>query len=395
MKTKAHGARTDRRGLMGLFAAAGVLVIVMATGCTAASDETEQPASSAPRTSSSPPPEDGRVELGGGPSRSDADAFNAAMEAAAARAATVTPSTYGEGAATAAPPPFQTTAKITCNPIVNGTNTVIVNGRSRKFDVKLPANRTAKAAILFEWHGFLQSSADFMNTIVYDPPAGQWKPFDPNAFNIPLITIAPQDGNLIPIWGLDWDIVSGERDFPFFEAMLTCVEAQLNVDTRRVYSFGFSAGAVFTNLLAAAYPKLFAATISESGVWFNDRAEWSEIIIPGTGTLFMKWKWPALNPADHGAVMITHGGRNDFATVISLENANKKALPFLFGAGRDVTECTHEFGHTLEPDITQAMYYQFMWDNQLGAPRRTTLSAALPTPAKPLFNSRCMYHRAP
>jgi predicted esterase len=307
----------------------------------------------------------------------------------------VTPSTYGDDATTAAPPAFKTTANITCHPIADGTSSVTVNGRTRKFEVKLPADRTSKAAILFEWHGFMQNAAEFMNTIVYDPPAGQWKPFDPNAFDIPLITIAPLDQNLIPIWGLDWDIVSGEKDFPFFEAMLTCIEEQFNVDTRRVYSFGFSAGAVFTNLLAAAYPKLWAATIAESGMWYNDRSQWSNIIVPGTGTVFMKWKWPALDPGDGGAVLLTHGGPNDFATVADLEGANIKAVPFLTAAGRDVTECTHEFGHTLEPDLTQAMLYQFMWDHELGGARPAALTAGMPTPEKPLFNTRCKLHRAP
>jgi len=303
----------------------------------------------------------------------------------------VKPSDYGLGGSPAnPPPPFVTTHSVTCNPIVDGTNTVIVNGKTRRFEVRLPADRTSKAAILFQWHGFLQDSATFMNTIVYDPPAGAWKPFDPDAFNIPLITIAPRDENLIPVWGLDWDIVSGQRDFPFFEAMLACVEAQFNVDTTRVYSFGFSAGAVFTNLLAAAYPHLFAATISESGVWFNDQAEWSEIIVPLIGTTFMKWKWPPLDPTHGGAVLMTHGGPNDFATVISLESSARKALDFLYASGRDVTECTHPFGHTLAPDLAQNMYYQFLWAHQLGT-RPMTLGAGLPTAQHPVFDTRCNF----
>ena len=303
----------------------------------------------------------------------------------------VTPSGYGAGATPAnPPPPFQTSATIACKPIVNGTNSVVVNGKTRKFEVRLPANLSTKAAILFQWHGFLQPSADFMNTIVYDPGASAWKPFDPNAFNIPLISIAPVDVNLIPVWGLDWDIVSGAKDFPFFEAMLTCVEQQLAVDTTRVYSFGFSAGAVFTNLLAAAYPHLFAATISESGVWFNDKAEWSEIIVPLIGTTFMKWQWPAIAAADGGAVLMTHGGGNDFATVISLESSARKALDYLYAGGRDVTECTHQFGHTLEPDLTQKMYYQYLWAHQLGT-RPMTLAPGLPTAQNPVFDTRCNF----
>lgn len=317
--------------------------------------------------------------------------WNDALNLFGEGAQTVTPSDYGEGGTPQnPPPPFQTTATVTCKPIVNGTNSVIVNGRTRKFEVNLPANLSSKAAILFVWHGFLQSSTDFANTVVYDPQAGAWKRFDPNAFNIPLITITPVDGNLIPVWGLDWDIVSGEKDFPYFEAMLTCVEQQFSVDTTRVYSFGFSAGAVFTNLLAAAYPHLFAATISESGTWFNDKAEWSEITVPLIGTTFMKWKWPALDPTDGGAVLMTHGGGNDFATVISLENSNEKALNFLYANGRDVTECTHLFGHTLAPDLTQAMYYSFMWQHQLGT-RPLTLAGGMPTAQNPVFDTRCNF----
>jgi predicted esterase len=332
------------------------------------------------------------TSAGGGSTDDDVEDWHDAMNDAAIGATTFTPSDYGKGATPAnPPPPFLTTASVTCKPIVSGANTVVVNGRSRTFDVRLPANQSSKAAVLFVWHGFLQSSADFMNTVVYDAPAGAWKPFDPNAFNIPLITIAPRDVNLIPVWGLDWDIVSGAKDFPFFEAMLTCVEAQFSVDTSRVYSFGFSAGAVFTNLLAAGYPHLFAATISESGVWFNDKAEWSEIIVPLIGTTFMKWKWPALTPADGGAVLMTHGGPNDFATVISLENSARKALDYLYANGRDVTECTHQFGHTLAPDLAQRMYYQFMWEHQLGGPRPATLAAGMPTPEHPVFDTRCNY----
>jgi predicted esterase len=391
MKAQAHeaGSISGRTGVVGILAAASALLVVMATGCAADGDGSSHPTSAHP--------ESAQVDQGGTPAPSaaqdDAVKLNAALEQAAVESTTVTPSTYGAGASSSAPPPFKTTANIKCNPIVNGTNSVTVNGKTRKFEVQLPQNRTTNAAILFEWHGFMNDSAQFMNSIVYDPPAGQWKPFDNNAFNIPLITIAPQDENLIPIWGLDWDIVSGEKDFPFFEAMLTCVEDQFKVDTRRVYSFGFSAGAVFTDLLAAAYPKLFAATISESGVWFNDRNEWNEIIVPFTGTLFMKWKWPALDPADRGAVLLTHGGPNDFATVISLENANNKAVPWLVEkGGRDVTECTHEFGHTLEPDLTQAMIYQFMWDHELGGPRKLALTSSMPTADKPLYNTRCYFY---
>ena len=278
---------------------------------------------------------------------------------------------------------------VVCHPVANGTSTVTVNGITRAFSVQMPAD-TSRMALLFQWHGWMQAPTDFANTIVYDVPSGQWVPFDPNAFPMPLMIVTPYDMKLIPPWGLDWDIVSGAADFPFFEATLGCIKQQFNIDDTRIYSFGFSAGAVFTNLLSAKYPHLFAATISESGAWFNDSAEWSDVLVP-----IMPWQWPAFDPADRGNVLLTHGGPNDFATVISLESANQKALPFLYGGGRTVMECAHTFGHTLDPDLTQGMYYDYMWRNQLGQPPLTGMIPGFPTPENPVGATACTFHPSP
>lgn len=285
------------------------------------------------------------------------------------------------GADKPAPPAYE------CMPIKNGTSSVKINGNVRNFDVRLP-NDTSRMALLFQWHGWMQMPGQFANEIVYDPPAGKWLPFDPNAFPMPLMIVTPWDQKLIPPFGLDWDIVTGAADFPYFEAMVQCINSQFQIDQKRIYSFGFSAGAVFTNLLDAKYPHLFAATISESGAWFNDQTQWSDVSIP-----IMQWKWPALNPADGGNTLITHGGENDFATVISLENTSRKALPFLRAGGRTVVDCSHTFGHTLAPDLTQGMIYQFMWERQQGAPP-AGFPSSFPTPERPIFSTACTFHPA-
>ncbi len=278
---------------------------------------------------------------------------------------------------------------VVCNPIVAGASTVTVNGAVRTFSVQLPAN-TSQMALLFVWHGWMQQPGEFANKIVYDVPSGQWVPFDANAFPMPLLIVTPHDTKLIPPVGLDWDIANGALDFPFFEAMLQCVEEQFDIDQNRIYSFGFSAGAVFTNLLSAKYPDLFAATISESGAWFNDQAEWSDVSVP-----IMTWKWPAFDAADRGNVLLTHGGPNDFATVISLESANSKALPYLHDSGRTVMECAHTFGHTLDPDLTQSMYYDYLWAHSLGGPPLVGMLPSFPTAGNPVGATTCTFHPYP
>jgi predicted esterase len=283
-----------------------------------------------------------------------------------------------------APPPEP--EPVVCNPIRDGLATVAVNGDLRLFSVQMPAD-TSRMAILFLWHGFLEWPDTFRNEIVFDVPSGRWVAFDPNAFPMPLMIVTPWDTKMIPPWGLDWDIVSGAVDLPFFDAMLQCIREQYAIDDSRIYSFGFSAGAVFSNLLASIYPDLFAATISESGAWFNDPAQWADVLVP-----IIEWQWPALNPADRGSVLLTHGGPNDFATVISLESANQKALPFLRDHGRTVLECAHGFGHTRAPDLTQRMYYDYMWAHQRGGPPTGGLPPGFPTPERPIGSTGCVLH---
>ncbi|HVU04543.1 MAG TPA: PHB depolymerase family esterase [Polyangiaceae bacterium] len=306
-------------------------------------------------------------------------------------ASTSSGGTVGAGSGGAASPGSggMPAANVTCNPIGNGTTTLVANGVTRTFSVQMPAD-TSKMALLFLWHGWMQVPSDFANTIVYDVPKGKWVPFDPNAFPMPLMIVTPTDTKLIPPLGLDWDIVSGEKDFPFFEGMLNCIEQQYSIDTTRIYSFGFSAGAVFTDLLSAKYPHLFAATISESGAWFNDQSEWSDVSIP-----IIQWNWPAFDPADRGNVLLTHGGSGDYATVISLESTNTKALPYLHSNGRTVVECAHTFGHTLDPDLTQGMYYDYMWAHQLGGSPLAGPVPSFPTQAHPVGATSCTFHPYP
>jgi hypothetical protein len=308
----------------------------------------------------------------------------------------------GGAAFVAQPPDFQASPNISvsCDPIGGGQASLTVNGRHRTFEVALP-NDTSDMALMFEWHGWNQAASAFANTIVYDVPSGNWVAFDPNAFYKPLMIVAPDDLGLFVIdlpgaVGLDWDIEPQKPsvDFPFFEAMLQCIEGQFNIDKTRLYSFGFSAGAVFTDLLSVKYPHIFAANISESGAWFNDKHEQWDVLFNNIFDWPIHWDWPAFNPADGGNVLLTHGGPNDFATVISLEDANQQALPYLANNGRTVMECAHNFGHCPDPDLTQHMYYEYMWGNQLGGGSVQGPIPDWPTQANPVGETSCYFHPA-
>jgi predicted esterase len=262
----------------------------------------------------------------------------------------------GPGDAGSAPAP----SSFTCpkgGTITAGLDTLIVGTQTRQFYVDLPSDNSHSMAVVFSWHGFGQLTSDFRNQVALDPNA---------IAGTPAVIVTPVDTGLLPPAGLDWDILSNDPnvDLPFFEAMVGCLEAQLHVDPARIYSFGFSAGAVFTNLLASQYPKLFAAIVTESGAWFNDKAEVALVTVP------LPWSWPPLDAADHGNVLMTHGGANDVtvANIVSLENAAQAALPFLLANERTVVDCAHDQGHAIDPDVPNPLLMKYLFAHRLGEP---------------------------
>jgi predicted esterase len=247
---------------------------------------------------------------------------------------------------------------VTCTPISGGVGAVSVNGAAaRQYYVDLPTDTSGPMALLFSWHGFNQAPLDFKKLVG----------FDPNGASMPLVVVTPTDTKRFLPDGLDWYIrgTAGNVDFPYFEGMLSCLEGELNIDTTRVYSFGFSAGAVFTNLLDSQWPHLFAAIVTESGAWFSDPAQVAAIVVGGST---VQWDWPPLDPADHGDVLMTHGGPNDFATIISIETAAQAGLPFLLKNGRTVVDCAHTAGHAIDPLVSNKTIYEYLLAHKLGQP---------------------------
>lgn len=243
--------------------------------------------------------------------------------------------------------------------IAPGSNTITVGGTDRTFFADFPSDTTGPLGVVFSWHGYGDTATNFKAAAQLDPNA------DPAH---PVIILTPEDTKLQPPSGLGWDIRAGKPgdsniDLAFFEAMLGCLDAQQSIDPSRIYSFGFSAGSVLTNLIDSRYPKLIAATVSESGAWMNDPEETKLVKL-----FTIDWSWPDLDPADRGDVLLTHGGSTDQVVVLNLEDASKAALPFLAAAQRTVVECAHDGGHTLEPDVTPSLIVHYLTAHRAGEP---------------------------
>jgi hypothetical protein len=351
MKPSRAAAGTGLWGCVVGSVAAIALAAAMTIGCSSASnaaqfdDSTSGPSSGGATDGASTPGDDGGAsfETGSGFSY-DAGVSNQEGD---------------DGPSSSFDAGMDTNLTFQCSPVVAGVGSVGVNnGLPRTFYVDLPADTSKPMALLFSWHGYRQ-----------DPIS--WKlqvGFNPNGASMPIAIVTPVDTGLFLPFGLDWYILGakGNIDFPYFEGMLHCLKQQYNVDQTRIYSYGFSAGAVMTNLLSAQYPHLFAATVSESGAWFSDPAQVGAIVV-GLGYV-LTWDWPALNPADRGNNLMTHGGPGDFATIISIEAAAQSAVPYLLKNNRTFIDCGHLLGHAIDPFVTQQMIYEYLLAHQLGKP---------------------------
>lgn len=243
--------------------------------------------------------------------------------------------------------------------IVDGENELEVGDRTRMLLADFPADTSRPMGVVFSWHGFGDSAPNFRAASALDPDA------DPA---LPVVVITPEDSGMFPPAGLDWDIARGtedddNRDLAFFEAMLGCLDEQYEIDPARIYTHGFSAGSVMSSLLHSRYPGLLGAIVNVSGVWFNDPAQ-QELV----NLISIDWNWPALDPADGGAVLLTHGGPNDVTVgnLMNLEDAAQAAFPFLAAANRVVVDCAHEQGHTPHPEVTPQIISRFLSMHRAG-----------------------------
>ncbi|HEY5926462.1 MAG TPA: hypothetical protein VIV11_32470 [Kofleriaceae bacterium] len=240
--------------------------------------------------------------------------------------------------------------------IAPGMNTLVIGNTSRTFIADFPMDMSKPLGVLFSWHGYQQTAPAFRTEVALDPNANP---------NVPLVVITPNDTDLVPPFGLGWDIIeaAGNVDFVLFESIMGCLKQQYSIDPKAIYSFGFSAGSVMTSLIHSQYPKLVSTIVAESGAWFNDPAQRALVTIP-----LLAWQWPALIPGDGGTVLLTHGGPNDVtvANIMNLENAAQAAIPFLKMHDRVVADCSHTGGHVIDPNVRPNMIVSFVTSYRTG-----------------------------
>ena len=140
-----------------------------------------------------------------------------------------------------------------------GTNTYKITsaGLNREYIVNIPESYDAKAPhrVVFGMHWYNGSAEDVQGW-------SKWfglKALDKDA----TIFVAPNGTGNPPLW------TQGEKDHAFFDDLVTLLETDLCVDKSRIFSVGFSFGAMFTNSLAQTHQDVLRGVVVYAAADYN------------------------------------------------------------------------------------------------------------------------------
>ena len=230
-------------------------------------------------------------------------------------------------------------------------------GQTRRFHALIPnVDRDVEVGVVFSWHGIGQDLESWVQATRVDNAQPDF----------PFIVISPHDSGMQPQEdpaGLYWDMLysspgDDNREAMLFESVMGCLMLDYRINKTRLYSVGFSGGAVTTNMLQVRYPDVFAATAPMSGAWFSDPAQVDMVDPSGRGQQFLPGlgvDWNDMEPGQE-TILITHGGpQDDYGMlgieVINFDNANRAAIDYLTDNGRNVIDCPHTQGHRQHPNF--------------------------------------------
>lgn len=259
-----------------------------------------------------------------------------------------------------------------------------VAGHSRAFDLILPDGDTTGYGpwpIVFLWHEHDLTPADMREATGVALVAGD--------AGFKFIAVLPQEAGFMLPGGLGWEMLQVEDpetnpDVLFFDAMLACIDETYGVDPDRIYTVGFSTGAIMSNLLAVVRNDVIAASVSYSGSYFSDTAQ--EKCVGTECTV-----WPAIDTTYKFPTIVTEGGSADFFNILGILTLDFHAdalatLDYLGAMGHEVIYCPHTEGHVVPSNVKAAQFARFFLDHPKGT-RPSPYVSGLPG----VFPGSCTY----
>ena len=134
-------------------------------------------------------------------------------------------------------------------------------------------------------------------------------------------------------------------DFELADELLACANEQLNIDARRIYSGGCSAGGLQASAMVYERSQYLAGAMPNSG-----------------GTIF---KYNMKSDGYVPALATTHGGKGD-VVVINFGTTSMNQAKDIAGRGGNVINCNHGGGHCQPPGNVVAAQWDFLQKHPYG-----------------------------
>lgn len=202
-----------------------------------------------------------------------------------------------------------------CPVIGGGPNTINSSGVDREFEVYLPTN-IQDAPVVFFWYGAGGSTQTY-----------EWMAPFATAYDVTIVV-----PRAMPNMLFEWPIISTNQpanELVFFDDMVACLTETLFSDPRRIYTTGFSAGALWSSYLVMQRSHVLAAAAIFSG---------------GTGSLVRAYEAPEVDIP----ILGMHGGDTDtYAGLVNFKEQMTEFLDGLLSDGHLVIACDHGLGHTI------------------------------------------------
>ncbi len=261
---------------------------------------------------------------------------------------TDTPVTEPDTNPTDGPVPTLPTYSGSCPAVQSGVNSISTGGANRTFEVFLPSD-TSDMALAFFWYGTGGTGQDY-----------SWLQGFASGYDLALV-VPQATGSLTFEWPvLGTDNTTGE--LAFFDDMVACVTESLDVDTRKIYTSGFSAGALWSSYLVMHRSEYLASAAIFSG---------------GTGSLVRSDETPEVDIP----ILGFHGGDADvYGGIVNFKDQMNQFLGNLDSDGHFVVVCDHGEGHTI-PEGALDGALQFLTDHSFGdaaSPHESSLPGFLP-----------------
>jgi hypothetical protein len=228
----------------------------------------------------------------------------------------------------------------TCPTLAPGPNTFKSAGADRTFLLVVPSEIQPGETLplVFLWHWLKGEAQDFFQK------AEVQKAVDAQRF---IAVLPEQKGDLLFVWPVE--IYQPEtritEELTLFDDLLSCIDAQYDVNRSCVSSVGVSAGALWTDQLAHRRSDYLSSFMSLSG---------------GVDTLAIKpWGTPV---RDIPGIVLWGGPTDNCIGLFSFETLSKQLEKDLTAGGNFFLECVHNCGHS-EPPFSSGVSskYQGLW----------------------------------